>query len=108
MKRDLTPRQIEVVDFLENLVHQRFSEETLNKTLSDFFNEPVVVENNTQIRIDNNDFSSDEDLPTDYNLMFNVDNEQDYGYYDIYMLPMRRAGFDYSTMYITEVAYEFD
>ena len=108
MKRDLTPRQIEVVDFLENLVSQRFSEETLNKTLSDFFNEPVVVENNTQIRIDNNDFSSDEDLPADYNLMFNVDNEQDHGYYDIYMLPMRRAGFDYSTMYITEVAYEFD
>jgi hypothetical protein len=108
MKRDLTPRQIEVVDFLENLVHQRFSEETLNKTLSDFFNEPVVVENNTQIRIDNNDFSSDEDLPADYNLMFNIENEQDYGYYDIYMLPMRRAGFDYSTMYITEVAYDFD
>ena len=108
MKRDYTPRQTEIMGFLENLVTQRFSEERLNKTLSEFFNEPIVVENNTQDRIDNNDFDTEEDLPADYNLMFNVDNEQDYGYYDIYMLPMRRAGFDESTMYITEVAYDFD
>lgn len=103
-----TERQKEIIDFLENLVTQRFSEETLNKTLSDFFQEPIKVENNTQQRIDNLDFSSEEDLPTDFNLMFNIETEDEYGYFDIYMLPMRRAGFDYSTMYITEVGYEFD
>jgi RNA binding exosome subunit len=103
-----TERQKEVINFLENLVTQRFNEETLNKTLSDFFGEPIEVENNTQLRIDNNDFSCEEDLPTDYNLMFNIETEDDYGYFDIYMLPMRRAGFDYSTMYITEVGYEFE
>lgn len=108
MKRDYTPRQIEIIDFIESLVTQRFSEETLNKTLSKFFNEPIVVENNTQDRIDNNDFDTEEDLPADYNLMFNVDNKQDHGYYDIYMLPMRREYVDGSVMYITEVAYEFD
>ncbi len=68
----------------------------------------IKVENNTQHRIDNLDFSSEEDLPTDFNLMFNIETEDEYGYFDIYMLPMRRAGFDYSTMYITEVGYEFD
>ena len=103
-----TERQKEIIDFLENLVTQRFSEETLNKTLSDFFQEPIKVENNTQQRIDNLDFSSEEDLPTDFNLMFNIETEDEYGYFDIYMLPMRRAGFDYSTMYITEVGYEFE
>lgn len=103
-----TEREKEIINFLENLVTQRFSEETLNKTLSDFFQEPIKVENNTQQRIDNLDFSSEEDLPTDFNLMFNIETEDEYGYFDIYMLPMRRAGFDYSTMYITEVGYEFE
>lgn len=103
-----TERQLEIVSFLENLLHRRFSEDRLNEVLSMFFGEPIKVENNTQVRIDSLDFDSDEDLPIDYNLMFNVENEDDYGYYDIYMLPMRRAGFDGSTMYITEVGHEFD
>jgi len=41
-------------------------------------------------------------------LMFATTKKEQYGDFDIYMLPMRRAGFDDSTMYITEVAYEFD
>lgn len=106
--RRYTDRQKEVINFLENLVHQRFNEETLNKTLSDFFGEPIEVENNTQLRIDNLDYDCEEDLPTDFNLMFNLKLEEQYGYFDIYMLPMRRAGFDYSTMYITEIGYEFE
>lgn len=106
--RNYTERQAEVIEFLENLVNRRFSEEALNKKLSDFFQEPIVLENNTQDRIDNDDFDSEEDLPTDYNLMFNLEREDQYGYFDIYMLPMRREGFDGSTMYITEVGYEFD
>jgi hypothetical protein len=103
-----TERQTEVIDFLENLVHRRFSEERLNEVLTMFFQEPIVVENNTQVRIDNLDFGCEEDLPADFNLMFATTKEEQYGDFDIYMLPMRRAGFDDSTMYITEVSYEFD
>lgn len=103
-----TERQTEVIDFLENLVHRRFSEERLNEVLTMFFQEPIVVENNTQVRIDNLDFGCEEDLPADFNLMFATTKEEQYGDFDIYMLPMRRAGFDDSTMYITEVGYEFD
>lgn len=108
MKRDYTPRQLEVIDFLEQLVHNRFSMESLNKKLSDFFGEPIEVENNTQARIEALDFTCDEDLPADFNLMFNLEREDQYGYFDIYMLPMLREGFDGSTMYITEVSYEFE
>jgi hypothetical protein len=104
----LTPRQQEVVKFLESLVTQRYNMETLTKKLSEFFQEPIELENNTQARIDSGDFTCDDDLPADYNLMFNLEREDQYGYFDIYMLPMRREGFDGSTMYITEVAYEFD
>ena len=96
MKRDYTPRQLEVIDFLEQLVHNRFSMESLNKKLSDFFGEPIEVKE-----------TNSEDL-ADYNLIFNLEREDQYGYFDIYMLPMRREGFDGSTMYITEVAYEFE
>jgi hypothetical protein len=101
MKRDYTPRQLEVIDFLEQLVHNRFNIETLNKKLSDFFEEPIEV---VEANLDDDDYN---DL-SDYNLMFNLEREDQYGYFDIYMLPMRRKGFDESTMYITEVAYEFD
>ena len=96
MKRDYTPRQLEVIDFLEQLIHNRFSMESLNKKLSDFFGEPIEVKE-----------ANSEDL-ADFNLMFNLEREDQYGYFDIYMLPMRREGFDGSTMYITEIAYEFD
>jgi hypothetical protein len=108
MKRDYTPRQLEVIDFLEQLVHNRFSMESLNKKLSDFFGQPIEVENNTQVRLDSGDFTCDDDLTADFNLMFNVETEDEFGYFDIYMLPMRREGFDGSTMYITEVGYEFE
>lgn len=101
MKRDYTQRQLEVIDFLDKLVHNRFSMESLNKKLSDFFGEPIEV---VEANLDDDDYN---DL-SDYNLMFNLEREDQYGYFDIYMLPMRREGFDGSTMYITEVAYEFD
>lgn len=96
MKRDYTPRQQEVIDFLEQLVHNRFSLESLNKKLSDFFEEPIEVV-----------FAEEDVILSDYNLMFNLEREDQYGYFDIYMLPMLREGFDGSTMYITEVGYEF-
>ena len=98
-------RPHEIMTFLENLVHQRFSEETLNTKLSEFFDQKIEVYNTSQGRIDNGE--DDHEL-SDYNLMFNIESgECDSGFYDIYMLPMRRPGYDDANMYITEVGYEF-
>jgi hypothetical protein len=69
-----------------------------------FFGETIKVENVTLSRIAN----GDEDELTDYNLMFDLEREDQYGYFDIYMLPLRKEGFDGSTMMITEVGYEFE
>jgi hypothetical protein len=101
----MTPRKQEVVKFLESLVGQRFNLDTLNANLSKHFNETIRVENVSQGRIDSGE--SDDEL-TDWNLMFDSEKDETYGYFDIYMLPMRRAGFDGATFYVTEVGYEFD
>jgi len=95
-----------VEEFLESLVHKRFSEERLNKVLSDFFKQDLKFYNASQGRIDNGE---DDDELTDFNLMVNVDSDgnSDAIYIDIYMLPMRCKGWDDSDMYITEVGYEF-
>lgn len=93
--------QIEVIEFLEDLVGRRFSMETLNKAINNFFGQEVELEN---VSFENDE---DDELP-DFNIMFNIEDGTDKsGYYDIYMLPMRRKGFDGSDMYITEVGYEF-
>jgi hypothetical protein len=94
----------ETINFLKGLVHHRFSLESLNKKLSDFFGEKVEVYNASQGRIDNGE--DDDDL-ADWNLMFGIEHEELFVDVDIYFLPMRREGFDGATMYITEVGYEF-
>jgi hypothetical protein len=94
----------EIINFLEGLVSQRFNTETLNEILSTFFGTKIEVYNASQGRIDNGE---DDDELSDWNLMFNLDGFPNACYCDIYMLPMRRAGFDDATMYITEVGYEF-
>jgi hypothetical protein len=96
--------QQETINFLEGLVHHRFSIESLNQKLSDFFGEKVEVYNASQGRIDNGE--DDDDL-ADWNLMFGIEHEELFVDGDIYFLPMRREGFDGATMYITEVGYEF-
>ena len=102
----MSPTKQEVVVFLEDLVHKRFSEKRLNKVLSDFFKQDLEVYNASQGRIDNGE---DDDELTDFNLMVNVDSDgnSDAIYIDIYMLPMRCKGYDNADMYITEVGYEF-
>lgn len=100
----MNEKQKQIVAELETLVFQRFTTERLNETLSKMFNEKIEVENVSQSRIDN----GEDDELSDWNLMFNSEREETYGYFDIYFLPMRRAGFDGSTMLITEVSYEFD
>ena len=97
----------ETIEFLESLVHTRESIESLNKKLSKFFGENIEVYNASQGRIDNGE---DDDELSDFNLLFNIEGfaNPSAGYFDIYFLPMRRAGFDGATMYITEVSYEFN
>ena len=101
----MTPRKKEIVKFLEGLVGQRFNIYTLQAKLSENFEEYITVENVSQSRIDS---GVEDDELVDWNLMFDSYKEETYGYFDIYMLPMRRAGFDGATFYVTEVGYEFD
>ena len=101
----MTPRKKEAVKFLEGLVHNRFNMDTLQAKLSEHFNEEIHVENVSQNRIDSGE---EDDELVDWNLMFDSKNQETYGYFDIYILPMRRAGFDGATFYVTEVGYEFD
>ena len=93
----------EVISFLEGLVGQRFNMQSLNDKLEKVFNQKVELQNTSLLREQEND----DDL-SDYNLMFNIeDGSEQSGFFDIYMLPMRRKGFDGADMYITEVGYEF-
>jgi len=101
----MTPRKREVAKFLESLVGQRFNTDTLNDELSRVFNEDIKVSNVSQERIDRGE---DDDELSDWNLMFNSTKDETYGYFDIYVLLMRRAGFDGAEFYVTEVSYEFD
>jgi len=94
----------ETINFLEGLLHSRFSIETLNEKLSTFFGIKVEVYNASQGRIDSGE---EDDELCDWNLMFSIENEELFVDIDIYFLPMRREGFDGGTMYITEVSYEF-
>ena len=87
--------QKQTTDFLNNLVSKRYNKEKLNKALEDFFKQIIILE------------ESDSDC-TDFNLMFNIENESEVcGYYDIYFLKMRNKGHDDSDMYITEIGIEF-
>jgi hypothetical protein len=92
--------QKQIATLLEELVGQRFNEETLNHRLTDIFQWEVKVE----------DISDKEDELSDYNFVFgfgDTDSEL-YGFGDIYFLKMRREGFDGSTFYVTEVNVDFE
>ena len=103
----MTNTQKTAVEFLENLVYGRESIDSLNKKLSEHFGEKIEVANVSQGRIDSGE---DDDELADFNLMFNIEGEDNElsGYYDIYMLPMRREGYDGATMFITEISWEFE
>jgi hypothetical protein len=97
----------EIIDFLENLVYGRESMESLNAKLTEFFGKKIEVCNVSQSREESD---GDEDDLTDWNLMFAFESEDDDDNPvdgDIYMLPMRREGFDGADMFITEIGYEF-
>ncbi len=96
--------QQETINFLEGLVHNRFSIESLNAKLSEFFGTKIEVHNASQGRIENGE---EDDELVDWNLMFAFESDELFVDGDIYFLPMRREGFDGATIYITEVGYEF-
>jgi hypothetical protein len=97
----------EIIEFLEKLVYGRESMESLNAKLTEFFGKKIEVCNVSQSREESD---GDEDDLTDWNLMFAFESEDDDDNPvdgDIYMLPMRREGFDGADMFITEIGYEF-
>ena len=95
-----TKNQTSIIEFLKSLVGQRFNMETLTKELSKAFDEDIKAE------IVNDD--DETNTLSDWNIMFNSEKEDTFGYFDIYILKMRNALFDGSDFYITETNYEFE
>ena len=96
----MTTKQEKIIYFLESLVGSRFNIDSLNKYLSEFFEEDIKAE-----------FVNEDDDTNelgDWNIMFDSVKPETYGYFDIYVLKMRKPSFDGSDFYITEVGYEFD
>ena len=95
----MTAVQREVVKFLEDLVYERFNLETLNQKLSKYFGENINAE-----------FVDEENEAGlgDWNIMFNSEKEETYGYFDIYILKMRNVGYDGAEFMVTEIGYEFE
>jgi len=85
---------------LESFVGNRFTKESLEKTLSIIFDVDIVLD----------DISHEEDELGDYNFLghFDIPEKELYGFFDIYFLKMRRPGFDDADIYVTEVAIEFE
>jgi hypothetical protein len=100
----MTKLQKQIATLLEELVGQRFNEETLNHRLTDILQWEIKVE----------DISDKEDELADYNFVFgfgdvNSDDDSElYGYGDIYFLKMRNEGFNGATFYVTEVNVDFE
>lgn len=92
-----TEKQIAIVIALESLVHRRFNKESLEKKLSDIFGQPITIELGCE----------DIDYLPDWNYMFNVENDEIGGDFDIYVLMHRNKDIWGNTMYVTEVGYEF-
>jgi len=95
-----TPEQSRIVSELEKLIGHRFNLETLQKKITKIFGCQI-----TPIT----DITREDDECSDYNLMFSCDEQDErYGYFDLYFLPTRMVGDDAADKYITEIGYEFD
>lgn len=93
-----TEKQIEVLRLLETLVHQRFNKVTLEKQLSEWFNEPITIELGCE----------DCDYLADWNYMFAIsENEEICGDFDIYVLMHKNIDGFGNEFYVTEVGGEF-
>jgi hypothetical protein len=89
----------EVTNILEDLVHQRFSIESLKKHLEEKFGASIELEDVTR---DKDDCDS-----SDHNIMFNLDARGIFCDGDVYFLMLRQPDYLNNSIYVTEVGYEF-
>ena len=84
---------------LNKLVHKRFSKESLEKKLSEIFNEEIKIEL----------ICEDVDYLTDWNYAFASEQDIIGGDFDIYVLFHKdnRKGYDGAEFIVTEVGWEF-
>lgn len=94
MDEKLKDRELSIISYMESLVGKRFSKETLEFLLSDFFSTAITLCEMTN------------EWDADYRVSFDVEDEQ-IGYisFDIWYLKTRKKD---ERMYITEVGYDFD
>jgi hypothetical protein len=92
-------KRMEVVDALDNLLHKRFNKESLEKKLSEIFEEEIHIALGCE----------DVDYLTDWDYMFTSEREDIGGDFDIYVLFHKdmRKGCDDAQFMVTEVAYDF-
>ena len=92
-----TEKQIEVLRLLETLVHQRFNKVSLEKQLSEWFNESITIELGCE----------DCDYLADYDYMFTIESDEIGGDFDIYVLMHKNVDCFGNTFYVTEIDAEF-
>lgn len=93
-------RQVNIINKLEKLVHNRFSVESLEKKLSEIFG-------GEEIHIELGYLDVEDDTAPDWNYMFTSEQDVIGGDFDIYVLMQRNKDCNGNTMYVTEVGYEF-
>lgn len=97
MDEKLKERKNSIISYMENLVHKRYTKQTLEQLLFDFFGKKVTLCNVTN------------DLYEDYRFMFLVNDDiLGHIFFDILYLELRKTtSFPDGGMYITEVGYDF-
>lgn len=93
-------RQVDIINKLEKLVHNRFSVESLEKKLSEIFG-------GEEIHIELGYVDVEDETAPDWNYMFTSEQDVIGGDFDIYVLMQRNKDISGNTMYVTEVGYEF-
>lgn len=93
-------RQVDIINKLEKLVHNRFSVESLEKKLSEIFG-------GEEIHIELGYLDVKDETASDWNYMFTSEQDVIGGDFDIYVLMQRNKDINGNTMYVTEISYEF-
>ena len=87
--------ELSIITFLEDLVGHRFTRQQLQDRLDSFFRCSIEFEDITYY---------DDDLPSDWNFIFNYSKRGIFVDVDLYYLKSRNG----NQFYITEVAYHFE
>lgn len=93
-------KQKKVINGLENLVHSRFNLESLTEHLTKLMGESIILSDTTDDKCD--------DDTSDWNLLFVANQNEIYGYFDIFYLKMRKPGYANEDIYVTEISYQFE